>query len=213
MTRLIDPSIKNLSNLMSDMGHKAIQCTTFAIDSYLEGKNTANEVKKMSDEIRQGYFDLEDLIFEMILKYQPAAEEFRLIRASTEIAFSFSRFGRYSFDIALVRDKFGDLSSCDKQWLYEIANEVKSMISDAVYSFAELDISRSEKIKEKEDFVDKVFRERIPLLLEVNNTKCALAEALVLRYLERIGDHAVFMSNSVNYIVTGKHGNRQSNTR
>ena len=33
----------------------------------------------------------------------------------------------------------------------------------------------------------------------------ALAEALVLRYLERIADHALFMSDAINYIVTGKH--------
>jgi phosphate transport system protein len=26
-----------------------------------------------------------------------------------------------------------------------------------------------------------------------------------LRYLERIGDHAVYMSDAINYIVTGKH--------
>ena len=30
-------------------------------------------------------------------------------------------------------------------------------------------------------------------------------ETLILRYLERIADHAIFMSNAVNYIVTGKH--------
>ncbi|NDB47228.1 MAG: phosphate uptake regulator, PhoU, partial [Nitrososphaeria archaeon] len=28
---------------------------------------------------------------------------------------------------------------------------------------------------------------------------------LILRYLERIADHALFMSDAINYIVTGKH--------
>ena len=205
MTRLIEPSLRNLTNLMSEMGNKAVECANLAIDSYLAGKNTASRVKQMSDEIRTGYYNLEDLTFEMMLKYQPAAEEFRLIRSSTEIAYAFSRFGRYAFDISQVRDKFGDLSNCDKKWLFEIANEVKSMINDAVSSFAELDTSRAQKIQEKEDFVDKVFRERISKLIHSDNTPCALAEVLVLRYLERIAGHAMFMSDSVNYIVTGKH--------
>ena len=205
MTRLIEPSLKLLSNLMSEMGQKAIECTNLAIDSYLAGKNTTAKVKEMSDHIRNGYYKLEDLTFEMLLTYQPAAEEFRLIRSSTEIAYAFSRFGRYAYDITLVREKFGDLSNCDKKWLFEIANEVKSMINDAVLSFAELDTSRAKKIQEKEDFVDKVYRERISKLINLENTTCALAEALVLRYLERIADHAMFMSDSVNYIVTGKH--------
>ena len=43
------------------------------------------------------------------------------------------------------------------------------------------------------------------MLINSKNTKCALAEALVLRYLERIADHAMFMSDAINYIVTGKH--------
>ena len=48
------------------------------------------------------------------------------------------------------------------------------------------------------------YKDRLPKLIESNNTKCALAEALLLRYLERIGDHAVFMSDAINYIVTGR---------
>jgi len=205
MPRLIDPQLKNLSSLMSEMGELTIQCTSMAIDSYLVGRNTVDEVKQMSDQIRNRYFNLEDIFFELILKFQPVAEDFRLIRSSTEIAYAFSRLGRYAYDITLVRDKFGDLSHCDNQWLYEVSNEVKSMIKDAVLSFAELDINRAEKINQKENFVDKVYKDRLTQLINSQNTKCALAEALVLRYLERIADHAEFMSYSVNYIVTGKH--------
>ena len=57
----------------------------------------------------------------------------------------------------------------------------------------------------REEKVDKIYRERIPQLVNSDNTKCALMETLILRYLERIADHAVFMSDAVNYIVTGKH--------
>ena len=205
MPRLIDPQLKNLSTLMSEMGDLTIQCTSLAIDSYLVGRNTVNEVKQMSDQIRNRYFNLEDIFFEIILKFQPVAEDFRLIRSSTEIAYAFLRLGRYAYDITLVRDKFGDLSHCDNQWLYEVSNEVKSMIKDAVLSFAELDINKAEKINQKENFVDKVYKDRLTQLITSQNTRCALAEALVLRYLERIADHAEFMSYSVNYIVTGKH--------
>ena len=82
---------------------------------------------------------------------------------------------------------------------------VKKMIRDAVISFRELDIRKAIKIESREQKVDKIYRERIPELVNSNNTKCALMETLILRYLERIADHAVFMSDAVNYIVTGKH--------
>lgn len=205
MARLIDPSLDKLSVLMSEMGEMATECISLAVDSYLEGKNTTGRVYELSCEIRNKYLEVEDIIFDMLLKYQPVADDFRLIRSSTEISYAFSRFGRYAYDITQVRDLFGDVSECKNPTLIEISKKVKHIIREAVLSFAELDIRKAVKIQEDEDFIDKIYKERLPELIASNNTKCALAEALLLRYLERIGDHAMFMSDAINYIVTGKH--------
>lgn len=205
MTRLIDPSLAKLSLLLSEMGNMSIQCISLAVDSYLKGRNTTSEVYEISCAIRAKYLEVEDIIFDMLLKYQPVADDFRLIRSSTEISYAFSRFGRYAYDITQVRDLFGDISECKDTVLVEISERVKHIIKEAILSFAELDIRRAVKIQEDEDFIDKIYRERLSKLIVSHNTKCALAEALLLRYLERIGDHALFMSDAINYIVTGKH--------
>jgi phosphate transport system protein len=205
MTRLIDPPLKKLSALMSEMGDLGIQSVILAIDSYLHGKNTVAEVHNISSEISKRYFQVADLTFDVFLKYQPVADDFRFIRSSIEISYGFTRFGRYAYDITQVREMFGDISECDKTCLIEISDKVKTMIRDAVMYFAELDIRKALSMQENEDFVDRVYNERLPMLINSNNTKCALAEALVLRYLERIADHAMFMSDAINYIVTGKH--------
>ena len=205
MTRLIDPSLQKLSYIMAEMGDLVIECVSLAIDSYLDGINTKDKVLAISNSIRSKYFEVEDLTFDMLLKYQPVADDFRLIRSSTEISYAFSRFSRYAYDITLVRDLFGDVSECTNASLIESTKKVKHMIKDAVLSFAELDVRKAIKIREDEKIIDKIYKERLPKLIESNNTKCALAEALLLRYLERIGDHAVFMSDAINYIVTGKH--------
>ena len=205
MTRLIDPSLHKLSFIMSQMGDMVIESISLAIDSYLTGKNTKDKVLELSDAISAKYFEVEDLTFDMLLKYQPVADDFRLIRSSTEISYAFSRFGRYAYDITLVRDLFGDVSECTSASLVESTKKVKHMIKEAVLSFAELDIRKAVLIQEDEKFIDRIYRERLPKLIQSTNTRCALAEALLLRYLERIGDHAVFMSDAINYIVTGKH--------
>ena len=210
MTRLIDPSLEKLSGILSEMGDMAVQCITLAIESYLKGKNTFAEVHELSDKIRRKYYDVADLTFEMMLRYQPVADDFRLIRSSIEISYAYSRFGRYAYDITQVRDEFGDISDCKTEALYEISNKVKSMIKDAILSFAQLDIRKAIVIQEDEKFIDKVYRKRLPEIIDSKNTKCALAEALLLRYLERIADHALFMSDAVNYIVTGKHRPNES---
>ncbi|TBR23848.1 MAG: phosphate uptake regulator PhoU [Candidatus Nitrosotenuis sp.] len=205
MTRLIDPSLKELSLMMSEMGELSIQGIMLAIESYLYGKNSAKQVHDISDEITKKYYHVADLTFEILLKYQPVADDFRFIRSAIEISYGFSRFGRYAYDITLVRDVFGDISECDKSWLIEVSEKVKTMIKDAVMYFAELDIRKAVTMQENENFVDRLYKERLPMLINSKNTRCALAEALVLRYLERIADHAMFMSDAINYIVTGKH--------
>lgn len=205
MTRLIDPSLQKLSQIMSDMGDMVVESIALAVDSYIEGKNTTEKVLELSDSIREKYYEVEDLTFDMLLKFQPVADDFRFIRSSTEISYAFSRFGRYAYDITQVRDLFGDISDCTNASMIESSKKVKHMIKEAVLSFAELDVRKAVKIREDEAFIDKIYKERLPKLINLSNTKCALAEALVLRYLERIGDHAVFMSDAINYIVTGKH--------
>ena len=170
MTRLIDPSLEKLSQIMSEMGDMAIACVSLAVDSYLEGKNTNDEVYELSDSIRNKYFEVEDLIFDMLLKYQPVADDFRMIRSSTEISYAFSRFGRYAYDITQVRDLFGDISECTNASLIEITKKVKHMIKEAVLSFAELDVRKAVKIQEDEAFIDKIYKERLPKLIQSNNT-------------------------------------------
>ncbi len=205
MARLIDSPLQELSTIMTKMGDMVIECVSLAIDSYLSGTNTKDKVLDISNSVRLKYFEVEDLTFNMLLKYQPVADDFRLIRSSTEISYAFSRFSRYAYDITLVRDLFGDVSECTNDSLIESTKKVKHMIKEAVLSFAELDVRKAIQIREDEKIVDKIYKERLLQLIESNNTKCALAEALLLRYLERIGDHAVFMSDAINYIVTGKH--------
>jgi phosphate transport system protein len=205
MTRLIDPYLGKLSSIMSEMGELSLQSFVLAIDSYIYGKNTVSQVRDISNEISKKYFQVADLTFEILLKYQPVADDFRLIRSSIEISYGFSRFGRYAYDITQVRDMFGDITECDKSWLVEVSNKVRVMIKDAVTYFSELDIRKAITMQQNEEFVDRLYKQRLPMLINSNNTKCALAEALVLRYLERIADHALFMSDAINYIVTGKH--------
>ncbi len=207
MARLIDPHLGQLSTLMVQMGNLAAQSINLAIDSYLGGKNARSEAYELSNQIANLYDQIGNLTFEMILKYQPVASDFRLIRSSIEISYAFTRFGRYAYDITTVRDMFGDLSECKNEVIYTIAGEIKHMINLAVQCFATLDLQKAKQLQTDEDLVDKYYARHLPMLINSKNTKCALADALVLRYLERIADHASFMGESVNYIVTG---NRKS---
>lgn len=208
MPRLIDPSLKKLSFAMGEMGDLAIRITGLAMESFMTGNNTKRETLRMSNTITKKYFEVEDLIFDILLKYQPVAQDFRLIRSSIEISYAFLRFGRYAYDITLVRDSFGDISKCRSTHITKSCLVVERMIKDAVMAFASMDTDKVRYVQEHEMMTDYIYRERLHELMQSSDTKCALVEALLLRYLERIADHALFMSDSIAYIVTGRHNMR-----
>lgn len=208
MVRLIDPSLKKLSFALSEMGTLDIRIMSLAAESFVAGTNTSSEALKISDMISKKYFEVGNLTFEILLKYQPVAQDFRFTRSSIEISYDFLRFGRYAYDITLIRDSFGDLRRCVRTHLNDSFVLVERMVKDAILSFATLNLDKARHIQEQEAMVDTIYRERMQSLINSKDTKCAMAEALVLRYLERIADHALFMSDSVNYIITGEHRSR-----
>jgi phosphate transport system protein len=189
--------------MMKQMCDLSIKCTNLAIDSYLGGQDARKEVHDLSGHMMDLYDKVGELTFDMILRYQPMASDFRLIRSSLEISYGFTRLGRYAYDITMVRETFGDLSDCKNEVVYTLSGEIKQMVRLAVECFATLDLTKAKELRTDEDLVDKYYNKHLPMLITLGNVKCALADALVLRYMERMADHAAFVGDSVNYIVTG----------
>jgi phosphate transport system protein len=75
-----------------------------------------------------------DLAIELIARYQPVATDLRFIRSCMEIAYGFSRFGRYAYDIVDVLETIGPLPNCDKTAVLGMAHTVREMIVLSVQS-------------------------------------------------------------------------------
>jgi phosphate transport system protein len=63
----------------------------------------------------------------------------------------------------------------------------------------------AERISGKEKEVDKMYFEFLDKLIKSSaTTKCIVSSALIVRYLERIADHATYICESIIYIATGQ---------
>ncbi len=145
-----------------------------------------------------------DLSMELIARFQPVASDLRFIKACIEISYGFYRFGRYALDIAEVLDIFGDLSKCDQKAVVETARNTQNMIRMSVDSFARRDVALARQIPKLDDAVDDSYRQNLRTVLDQKkDIRCALSAGLILRYLERISDHATYIGECVDYIVTG----------
>jgi phosphate transport system protein len=75
-----------------------------------------------------------------------------------EIAYGFSRYGRYSFDIAEVLETIGPVSECDKGAVSMMANTVREMILLSINGLQARDKTIAEKLYELDETVDSIYR-------------------------------------------------------
>lgn len=203
MPRLMDVGLDRLNSLLLDMANLSQQAVAQSIDAYSQGgKGTG--VKDMSDKLRRLHRQVSDLAVEMIARYQPVATDLRFLKACMEISYGFFRYGRYALDIAEVLDMFGDLGKCDRRFVVDTAKKTQEMIRMSVEAFARRDVEMARRIPSMDNAVDDSYRDNIrKMLKEKGNLKCSLSATLILRYLERIADHATYIGETVEYITTG----------
>ncbi len=204
MPRLMDMGLNRLTNAISDMGTLAQDSVLKAIQAYAQGEKITQEALDRAKQLSTLAAEVEELAVELLARYQPVATDLRLIKSCLEIAYGFSRFGRYAYDIAQVLEIFGDVSQCDKTIVEDLGKKVGQMMQTSIQSFRDRNTQLARAVRQEDDQVDKIYVEYIKKLSREKAipVKCALASTLVLRYLERIADHACYIGDSVTYIVT-----------
>ena len=203
MPRLMDMGLDQLNSMLLDMATLSQQAVSASIDAYSKGSK-GDEVRQMSRRLRALHRQVSDLSMEMIARYQPVASDLRFLKACMEISYGFFRYGRYALDITSVLDMFGDLSKCDKQFVVDTAKKTQEMIRMSIEAFAKRDVELARNIPKMDDVVDESYRKNLRTTLEKRgDIKCSLSATLILRYLERIADHASYIGESVEYITTG----------
>ena len=200
----MDMALERLSNAIVDMAQLAQDSVTKAIQAYEKGDRVRDEAFKRASKLSQLGSEVEELGVDLLARYQPVATDLRFIKSCLEIAYGFSRFGRYAYDISQVLETYGDLSGCDKTVIHELSVKVTEMIARSIQSFKTRDVDLAKSLRKEDDEVDKIYLRYASELAKDKNVtvRCALASTLVLRYLERIADHACYIGDSVVYIVT-----------
>ena len=217
MTRLLDLGIDRIRNIIMDMARLSEQSVFTSIESYEKGTNLKKQIFEWSEKLRVFQDETADLAIELIARYQPVATDLRFIRSCMEIAYGFSRFGRYAYDIVEVLETIGDINECDKTAVSRMASTVREMILLSVQALQLRDKNASAKLYEMDDTVDALYRNYLREVITPQNNqdqkdldpRCYISALLILRYLERISDHACYISDSVHYNMTGRSNPRR----
>src|SRR5437867_11090510 len=155
----MDLGLERLRNMIIDMGKLSDSTVSTAIDAYVQGKDMRDRIYGWSEELRMLQDEVSELAVELLARYQPVATDLRFIKSCMEIAYGFSRFGRYAHDIADVLGMFGDISGCDKSPIHKAGDQAKSMISLSIKAFTERSVELASKLNDMDDIVDNIYTE------------------------------------------------------
>jgi phosphate transport system protein len=191
------------------MGELTYQTLYTSIKASIDGSTVQGQVREMSDRLMLMADKVEDRAFELITRFQPVASDLRVIKSYMKIGYDFARYGRYALDISYINDQINGLKECNieiKESVEKMSEKVLQMVKVSVDALRKHDIDLARTITETEREVDEMYLSHLKKLLEEENStiKCIVSSALMTRYLERIADHAVYVCESILYIVTGE---------
>jgi len=210
MQRLLDSGLEELTVLIYKMGGVAEKALSTSINSFVDGKDTSADIHELSEILVNSTVEVEEKSFGLIAKYQPVASDLRIINSYMKVAYDLERYGRYAWDIAFIGKRFnGKTLSCD-EWIFEyirkMAEKVLRMVNLSINSLKSLDPELVKTMTNEEKTVDKTYFAYLDKLVDqagVTN-QCTISSVLVIRYLERIADHAMHIMEAVVYIATGE---------
>jgi phosphate transport system protein len=207
MSRLLDRGLEQLTTILLKMGDMAEKTIRMAIMGFMNGTDISDETRELSETLLTMTVSAEDKAFELMVKYQPVASDLRIINSYIKIAYDFERYGRYALDITLTQHRFAASQKCaySKDLLRKMAEKVASMVHTSVDALRSNDGEMAKSLATVENEVDAMYSDYLDKLSKAPpGTKCIISSVLVVRYLERIADHATYVGESIYYIATGQ---------
>jgi phosphate transport system protein len=206
--RLIDTGLEQLASMLFRMGELAQKTVTISIMNYLEGTHNPSQVKDLSETLSSMVDPIEDIAFEIIIRFQPVASDLRIIKSYMKICYDFKRYGRYALDISQIYERLGGIDECDLSFqriIKDMGIKTMEIVSKSIEALKNHDSTLAKKLSKTENNVDQLYYKFLDKIIDCDATsRCTISNLLVVRYLERIADHAAYICESIVYLATGE---------
>lgn len=161
------------------------------------------------DEIDVLTLDIEERCFTILARQQPMASDMRALVTAIRLTSEIERSGDLMVNVAkATRRLYGsEVPVPLRSLLQAMAEEAVRLYGLAMDAYAEGDANLAAALDDMDDRLDQLHEDYIQTILElhadVRDVQVAVQLALVGRYYERVGDHAVNIGERVQYMVTG----------
>lgn len=209
-----DTDLESLKNSLTEMGRNSAD----AVENVLEAlcvadADAAAAIVKGDARINNMERDIEHRCMTLLLRQQPVAGDLRRISTAMKVVTDIERIGDHAADIAEIIPhlvtvrKEGDPAVSQA---IAMGKKAHQMILDALAALTAEDENAARRVIAADDAVDYDFNAiKHQLAQEIaedpGKVDAALDLLMVIKYLERIGDHAVNVAEWVQFVRTGRY--------
>ncbi len=210
-----DRQLRELEEELFDMGSMCQQAVAFSGAVLIGDDETLREqVCSLEMEIDKKDRQIENICTGLLLRQTPVAGDLRFVSAALKIVSDMERIGDQAADIAELSRYISEKPLLEKVHISDICCVVMNMVTDSVEALVKKDEILARKVIGDDDIADELFvriKEELVSLIQENRTEPQeiLDLLMAAKYFERVGDHAVNIAEWVEFIVTGKHDDRE----
>jgi len=209
---------KSFHHSLDEIRHEMVQMAAMvtegiprATEAMLAGDMTeAQSIIDGDDPLDAKAVELEETCYQQLALQQPMAGDLRSIVTALRMVAEIERSGDLVVNIAKgSRRIFGtDLPSRLRGLIGQMGEEATRLFRLSIDSYIDGDAGVAAALDDLDDRLDAIHRDYIQEIFVVHNAgemgvQAAVQLALIGRYYERIGDHAVNIGERVRYMVTG----------
>lgn len=175
-------------------------------------ENPTDEVSRdiiiLSKKTEEKERELENICINLLLKQQPVASDLRQISSALKIVTDMRRIGEVAGNIAEILSQDTIRMDYDTSILKQMASVTKKMVSNTLDAFVKNDIRTAQQVERDDDQVDELFAQAKRELIQIirnsqDSGEQAIDYLMIAKYFEKVGDHAVNISQWVLFMITG----------
>ncbi len=205
--------LTNLEIDVVEMSKRVKESLNYAFSFYF---NPSAEKKDIINDVVINEYErkIEGICLLNILKERPFATELRKLTGYFKVCEDLERLGDHAEDIYWVNSNLSSYKDTVRvPELDEMINKTLLMVNKAIDSLINFDEEEAKKIIKSDDEIDALYLEILSLLpkLKENNKlddEFTIFTTLLVKYVERIADHASNVAEWAIYIKSGFYKDR-----
>ena len=214
MRTVFDEKLKDMNNSLIEMGSLIETAIAGSFKALKTGdKELAKKIMQDDKDVDRMEKTIESKALDIMLREQPVAVDLRKVTCALKIVTDMERIGDNAADIAEISVSsdlagiFDKIIGIDKMTVKTLA-----MVNDAVTAFVERKTDLAKEVMERDDEIDSLFDTIKRKLVEMvksdeSITDIVVDTLMIIKYLERISDHAVNICEWVEFLKTGEYKN------